>query len=195
MVFRTSQAYNRFWEGSTSTHVMRAEWFDACAGICAFCKHSSADKTVVLRFQHMLIRLFSMMHAQALAEIEDTDMNDVVDVRAFQYQLIDVEGIDEDSLAAIRDSDTRCELIYQWIQQIVVENISTGVLSIPPPILSRCFQQLSNGMNAFHAAGQLSQVLFPFPYIFVTLHSQLQYGHVSQRRSHPCSDCPGQRRR
>merc|ERR1719321_1850047 len=44
VVFRTSQAYSRFWDGCTSLHRMRAEWFDACAALIAFCTHSTAPE-------------------------------------------------------------------------------------------------------------------------------------------------------
>merc|ERR1719316_1174800 len=66
VVFRTSQAYNRFWEGCTEMHKMGAEWFDACSSLVAFCKHAATDAETqekVLRFQNTLIRLFSMLHA------------------------------------------------------------------------------------------------------------------------------------
>merc|ERR1719265_2055108 len=71
VVFRTSQAYSRFWEGATQTHKMGAEWFDACSSLMAFCKHSDADREIILKFQNLLVRLFSMLHAAALGEIED----------------------------------------------------------------------------------------------------------------------------
>merc|ERR550532_1098574 len=38
------------------------------------------------------------------------------------------------------------------------------ILSIPPPILSRCFQEIANGMVAFHTSLKISFVPFPFPY-------------------------------
>jgi len=50
------------------------------------------------------------------------------------------------------------------VQNTIVENISNGVLSIPPPILSRSFQELANGMVAFHEAVKVSTIPFPFPY-------------------------------
>merc|ERR1719451_300970 len=56
IVFRTSQAYNRFWDGCTSTHKMRAEWFDGCSSIMAFCKHSTVDIDTVAEFKGTLIR-------------------------------------------------------------------------------------------------------------------------------------------
>jgi len=164
VVFRTSQAYNRFWDGCTSTHQMRAEWFDACSALMAFCRHSEAHSDIVMEFQHTLIRLFSMLHAVALAEIEDCNTDNLEHVSAFKYELVDAQGIDDASLLTIKNSDSKVELVYQWIQLLIVENIGTGVLNIPPPILSRSFQEIANGMVQFHEALKISTIPFPFPY-------------------------------
>lgn len=165
IVFRTSQSYNRFWDGCTSTHHMRAEWFDGCSSLLAFTRHSKAEKEVISAFQNTLVRLFSMLHAAALAEIEDSAGGEEEDGReAFNFPLIDADGIDESSLLVVKQSGSKVELIFQWIQQLIVENISTGVLSIPPPILSRSFQEIANGMVAFHDAMKISYIPFPFPY-------------------------------
>lgn len=164
IVFRTSQSYTRFCEGATSTRRMRAEWFDACSSLVSFTKHSRVDKERVGCFQNTLVRLFSMLHAAALGEIEDSFSKDVDSVEAFNFELIDVDGIDPESLEAVRDSFTKVELIFQWIQQLIVENIDTGVLSIPAPILSRSFQEIANGMVAFHDSLKISCIPFPFPY-------------------------------
>jgi len=165
IVFRTSQAYSRFWEGCTSTHRMNAEWFDACSALVSFCKHSKVEQEKIMNFKHTLVRLFSMLHASALA---DLDMNSSNRSRgcekAFKYQLIDPNGIDADSLEVLRVSDSRTELLFQWIQTLIVEQIETGVLSIPPPILSRAFQEIGNGMSAYHDAVKVSYIPFPFPY-------------------------------
>jgi len=105
-----------------------------------------------------------MLHAAALAEIEDCAGDEVSDYEAFNFALLDAEGIDEKSLLVIKSSTAKVELIFQWIQQLVVENIETSVLSIPPPILSRSFQEIANGMVAFHDAMKISYIPFPFPY-------------------------------
>lgn len=164
IVFRTSEAYSRFWAGCTSTHQMRAEWFDACSGLIAFCKYSLAPPSMTTEFQHTLVRLFSMLHAVALADIEDSNSDRIEEVNAFQYELIDAQGIDEESLASIRTSSAKVELVYQWVQQLIVEHIDTGVLRIPAPILSRAFQEIANGMCQFHEALKISTIPFPFPY-------------------------------
>jgi len=165
IIFRTSQAYSRFWEGCTSTHTMRAEWFDACSALVAFCEHSKADPALIMTFKHTLVRLFSMLHASALADLEDlNNSGHEDDITAFTYELIDPQGIDAESLETLRTSEARVELLFEWIQLLIVRNIQSGVLSIPPPILSRAFQEIANGMVAFHDSVKISYIPFPFPY-------------------------------
>jgi len=66
---------------------------------------------------------------------------------------------------AVRDSSCRVELVYQWIQSLIVEAQSGGILGIPPPILTRSFQELSGGMVNFHDAMKVADTPFPFPYL------------------------------
>merc|ERR1712136_613823 len=47
----------------------------------------------------------------------------------------------------------------------VVEMISTGVLSIPPPLATRIFQQLGSGMVKYHESLKFPDVPVPFPYV------------------------------
>jgi len=166
VVFRTSQAYTRFWDGCTSVHQMRAEWFDACSALVAYCKHSSAPAPAISAFKNTLVRLVSMLHAVALAELEqiNVDTDDVSGIRAFGFELIDPDGVDMESLMALKFSTCKVELVFSWIQMLIVENIGTGVLSIPPPILSRSFQEIANGMVKFQDALKITYIPFPFPY-------------------------------
>mmetsp|Transcript_27758 Transcript_27758/g.61276 ORF Transcript_27758/g.61276 Transcript_27758/m.61276 type:complete len:540 (+) Transcript_27758:49-1668(+) len=166
IVFRTSQAYERFWEGCTTATLMRARWFSACSSLIAFCKDSSAPLRDVERFQGTLIRLFSMLHAASLAAVEDANLDEhhADSVEAYKFELIDAQGIDVDSLITMKDETHKVELIFQWIQALVVENQKNGVLSISPPILARPFQEMGEGICAFHDALKVSETPFPFPY-------------------------------
>eukprot|EP00928_Gymnodinium_smaydae_P065665 TRINITY_DN4876_c0_g1_i1.p1 TRINITY_DN4876_c0_g1~~TRINITY_DN4876_c0_g1_i1.p1 ORF type:complete len:521 (+),score=36.26 TRINITY_DN4876_c0_g1_i1:136-1698(+) len=175
VVFRTSIAYNRFWDGATSTHKMRAEWFDAVAACIAFCKCAEADTMEIFKFQQVIVRLCSVLHAVALAEIEDNTSEELLDIEAFRVEVLDIDALDEQSILAIKNSNAKVELVFQWMQQLIVENISTGVLCIPAPILSRVFHELANGMVEFHEALKVSRIPFPFPYaqtcdLLLTLH-------------------------
>mmetsp|Transcript_20790 Transcript_20790/g.47803 ORF Transcript_20790/g.47803 Transcript_20790/m.47803 type:complete len:660 (+) Transcript_20790:111-2090(+) len=164
IVFRSSQAYSRFWEGCTCIQRMHAEWVDASSSCVAFCKHSTADPLLISDFKNRLARLLSMMHALCLAEIEDCNSEKYENISAYNFEVIDGLGLDRRSLLAVQGCDAKVELVFQWIQQLLVESISAGVLSIPPPILSRAFQQFAAGLVSFHDCLKVSSVPFPFPY-------------------------------
>jgi len=168
IVFRTSQAYNRFWDGCTATHQMRAEWFDGCSALVAFSEYSkdTSDGDKLWEFRGILVRLFSMLHAVALAELEviNAGPEGLEDVAAFKFNVLDPGGLDQQTLRAVRTSSSKVELVYSWIQCVIVQHMKTGVLTIPPPILSRAFQEIANGMVAFHDAVKITYIPFPFPY-------------------------------
>lgn len=105
-----------------------------------------------------------MLHAAALAELESSAEHNAGELWAHSYTILDPAALDSKSLETLLSSEKRVELLFSWIQQHVAENISTNVLSIPPPILSRSFQQLGRGMVGFHNAMKVSDVPFPFPY-------------------------------
>mmetsp|Transcript_96348 Transcript_96348/g.185049 ORF Transcript_96348/g.185049 Transcript_96348/m.185049 type:complete len:459 (-) Transcript_96348:62-1438(-) len=54
--------------------------------------------------------------------------------------------------------------ISLWIIQAVVLAIRKKLLDVPPPIISRVFQELSNGMLGFNQAHKVAMVPFPFPF-------------------------------
>lgn len=164
VVFRTSQSYARFNDGASATIKMSAEWFDAASSLMAFCRFTNAPEDKVDVFKNTLIRLFSILHAVALGEIEDSCVDTALEVQAYKFELVDVDGIDDESLLTIMKCDSKVELLFQWIQQLCVENIMCGVLNIPPPILTRAFQEMANGMIAVNEAIRVSSIPFPFPY-------------------------------
>jgi hypothetical protein len=143
---------------------MRSEWFDAASALGAFTQAATAPVEDVMRFKHLLVRLFSMLHSAALAGLEQGRDEDHNGVAALHYEIIDPEAVDSITLSTLKHSNEKVEQIFYWIQMFVVKNIGTGVLAIPPPILSRSFQELANGMIAFHNAKKITYIQFPFPY-------------------------------
>jgi len=164
IVFRTQLSYNRFWEGATSLKAMEAEFFVTASNLVAFCRHSTAEASLVATFQHKLVRLLSILHAVALAQLHSEDDHDSF----YDFEYVDPMGLDKDSLALIQKEECRVELVLQWIQSLTVDGIKTGVCSIPPPILSRIFQNLGNGLSAFHSASNVQDIPYPFPYMQTT---------------------------
>lgn len=163
LIFRTSIAYGRFWDGATSTMSMSSEWYDACSSLCAFTRYSKADPVAISRFKHLIVRLFSALHALALAEIEDGPHTETGS-RSLGMELIDIQGLDEMTLRSLHSTDQRTQLVLHWLQGAITDALTAGILNIPPPLLTRVFQELSNGLMAFNQALKVADIPFPFPY-------------------------------
>lgn len=161
VVFRTSQAHSRFWEACKAVQRMQVEWYNLCSQLIAFCAVSKVDKVRVWDFQQLIVHLFSVLDAVAFAEISDSAGGDG-ELDALTFDLIG--PIDQDSLEAIRRSDARTALVYQWIQKLVIENIDAGVIGAPAPLVAAALSRGSSGLVAFGDALTVSSVPFPFPY-------------------------------
>jgi len=58
----------------------------------------------------------------------------------------------------------RVEVLLHLIQSLITQNHDAGVLSIPPPIISRVYQTLSRGFVNLLNAKKITDTKFPFPY-------------------------------
>eukprot|EP00439_Symbiodinium_sp_Y106_P047570 s1838_g6.t1 len=198
VVFRTTQAYSRYWEGATKLKQVRGEWFGAASSLFAFCsrKEEKEDsypcsqvtsqslncsclqrgtshhfEEEVAKFQHLLVRLVSMLWATALEQLAGHDLG--------------FEACERNITAGT--AQDKCEVILQWIQAAVVNHIApqlayqlkpgllgpwphlqpsedSHVLDVPPPIITRVFQELSRGRVSLEQVQTIIDVSFPFPY-------------------------------
>ena len=51
-----------------------------------------------------------------------------------------------------------------WLHQLLIERRRSGGLNIEPPIMSRVYQVLSEGMIGFEQCRKISDTPFPFPW-------------------------------
>jgi len=155
VVFRTTQAYSRYWEGATKLKQVRGEWFGAASSLFAFCSRKEEKEEEVAKFQHLLVRLVSMLWATALEQLAGHDLG---------FEVLDISGLSSESVAYVRQQEDKCEVILQWIQAAVVNHIDSHVLDVPPPIITRVFQELSRGRVSLEQVQTIIDVSFPFPY-------------------------------
>mmetsp|Transcript_133632 Transcript_133632/g.236524 ORF Transcript_133632/g.236524 Transcript_133632/m.236524 type:complete len:619 (+) Transcript_133632:103-1959(+) len=158
LVFRTGQCYSRFLNCAHSIYGMRTQMHEAYAGLVAFCcmsKASAKDQSV---FQDKLIHLFSTLHACALASICGTQHH--------LFTITDIEHMPSRFIQYLKEVENheRVELSYQWINNLIVKEIASGLLNVPPPILSRVFQAMEKSMVEYNTVVMLMTVPFPFPY-------------------------------
>lgn len=153
--FRAQRAYARWWEGGTLLQQARGEWFNAYSSLIAFCTGSDAKRNDVNKFQQLLARLMSMLYASALMSIAtEPDLD---------FEIIDASGMDTNHIQYLQTQPDKCEIIMQWIQRLIVNNMGNGVLPIPPPVISRVFQELSRGIVNIHNVRKITEFQFPFP--------------------------------
>ncbi|CAD7699638.1 unnamed protein product [Ostreobium quekettii] len=64
----------------------------------------------------------------------------------------------------------RVQVVMSWVHQIVLERRREGGLAIEPPILTRVYQVLSEGMLGYEQSRKIMDTPFPFPWVqFVTV--------------------------
>jgi predicted membrane chloride channel (bestrophin family) len=55
-------------------------------------------------------------------------------------------------------------VVADWIMEAVTRAQLRGLLTVPPPIISRFYQELSNGLVGFSQAYKVTSTPFPFPF-------------------------------
>merc|ERR1719189_2439908 len=103
IVFRNSHGYARFWEGAALVQQMRGEWMNAISSVIAFCTQAEEKRVQVQEFQHLLVRLMSMLHCQALQQ--------VCDLKDDSFEILDMNGLDQSSLEFLSQAEDRCEVV------------------------------------------------------------------------------------
>lgn len=161
LYFRSTVAYNRWWEGGTLLQQTRGEWFNAYSSLIAFTSPDPQREAEVEAYQHMLARLMSLLFCSALQQVSPN--------RKRPFEIIDSTGIDPRHLQFLDKSNDRVEVILQWVQRSTILNMGSGVLPIPPPVMSRAFQEISRGIVNLQNARKIADFPFPFPYAQTSL--------------------------
>jgi len=157
IVFRSQKAYERWWEGGTLLQQLRGEWFNAFSSMLAFSNTDPSKADQVEKFQHLLVRLMSLLYGNALKQVSSSKK--IQD----KFEFFDLDGLDVESLEFMIRSHDSCEIVLQWIQRLIVQANSKDVLKIAPPILARVYNQLGNGIVKLNNARKIREFPIPFP--------------------------------
>eukprot|EP00928_Gymnodinium_smaydae_P005815 TRINITY_DN11999_c0_g3_i1.p1 TRINITY_DN11999_c0_g3~~TRINITY_DN11999_c0_g3_i1.p1 ORF type:complete len:507 (-),score=49.95 TRINITY_DN11999_c0_g3_i1:29-1462(-) len=156
IVFRSQQAYSRWWEAATLLQQLRGQWFTAYSSAVSFCSDEVAKSKEVKAFQGELVRLMSLLHALSLGRVST--------MSELEFHVIDLSSLDPEALIHLRQSNSKVEIAFQWVQRLIINNTRNGVLDVSPPILSRVYQELSRGFVILQDVEKFSEFAFPFPY-------------------------------
>jgi len=227
IVFRTTMAFGRYFEGVRHIQAMFSKWRDAYVAQAVFIetsimKHehdgrvglskSEAVEQVVhdLRFSKArLLHWFSLLcavavesiqhgrdlecdvaaelsHARVTGMFSKSDSSVLVQENAEVLRArseeekwevrnhIQILGqITPEELTQISRAQEAVNLVMMWILLEITNLSITRKVLIEPPILSRVYQELSNGTLSYFRAMQIECVPFPFPFAQVvnyTLH-------------------------
>eukprot|EP00746_Dinoflagellata_sp_MGD_P150405 gnl/MRDRNA2_/MRDRNA2_82289_c0_seq1.p1 gnl/MRDRNA2_/MRDRNA2_82289_c0~~gnl/MRDRNA2_/MRDRNA2_82289_c0_seq1.p1 ORF type:complete len:642 (+),score=111.04 gnl/MRDRNA2_/MRDRNA2_82289_c0_seq1:80-2005(+) len=191
LVFRTTAAYNRYWDGVNQLNLTATEWHDACSQLCAFAASSGQPENDIRAFTECIIRLFSLMHALA--------MQDVAIMEDEDFEVLDSEAFDQDLLKELHAMDgpgSKKHVVHQWIQRVILEAINSGLINAPAPIVTRCFQELNAGMTSVARLRTIGGVQFPFPYAQMISYSLVLFSVITPiffciMNIHPAVACLG----
>lgn len=155
LVFRTQIAYSRFWGAAGLLSQVSAEWFNAASNLVAFSSPAPDKADEVEKVQHLIIRLFSLLYSTALQSVTAGRKD---------FEVIANSEVSQKELEFLSTQKFKTEILLQWIQRLIMEKHTSGTFNAPPPILSRVYQELSNGVVHMNQARNITEYPFPFPY-------------------------------
>mmetsp|Transcript_87576 Transcript_87576/g.165056 ORF Transcript_87576/g.165056 Transcript_87576/m.165056 type:complete len:479 (+) Transcript_87576:101-1537(+) len=100
--------------------------------------------------------------AKAEPKFDSAGVEDVQLAENMDLKVLSMPSAQE--VALLDMAEDKPNTICLWIIQGVILMVRKKLLDIPPPIVSRIFQELSNGMLGFNQAHKVAMVPFPFPF-------------------------------
>merc|ERR1719359_10934 len=137
----------------------------------AFTSTKPEHQETVEGYQRLLARLMSLLMCCALQQVSPK--------RDRPFEVIDLEGIEPESMEFLNGAPDKVEIILQWIQRSMVLHMQTGVLPVAPPILSRAFQEVSRGIVNLQNARKIADFPYPYPLAQVSMILQLIHWAVT----------------
>merc|ERR1719440_2336858 len=162
---RSRTSYDRWWEGGTLLQKTRGEWFNAYSSIVSFTSTKPELQDQVREYQMLLARLMSLLMCCGLQQVSPC--------RDRPFEIIDLHGIEPESIEFLNSAPDKVEVILQWIQRSMVLHAQTGVLPVAPPILSRAFQEVSRGIVNLQNARKIADFPYPFPLAQISMILQI----------------------
>ena len=184
-IARLNISYNRYWEGATELHVLHSKWADAASQTLAFDRIDDAREDISDDFCMHIVRLFSQFSAVATAMLHLTPAEQQAMWNHLEQRLdrastppktpgpgeaaVDrlqlTEIIDSEELAYLRAAPCPVLCTEHRLSRAISTRFRSRGWRAPAPVVSRIFQEMSNGMVAYHAARKITKVAMPFAYV------------------------------
>jgi len=160
VVFRNGQAYSRWWDATQSLSHLLTEWMDGCSQLIAATTNSKKDPEKVMAFNHMIVRLFSLLSCVSFKHIADCKNEN--------YSILNIDGLDDETRDILLNLDESpaalMTVVAQWILNGIHCGMDEGIVAAPPPITSRVFHELAASLEQVHKLVVISKTSIPWPY-------------------------------
>mmetsp|Transcript_15477 Transcript_15477/g.31438 ORF Transcript_15477/g.31438 Transcript_15477/m.31438 type:complete len:364 (-) Transcript_15477:100-1191(-) len=166
LVFRSSQAYGRYWNGCRLAIELMGSFFDATSASISFTFSSKAEHSKIIEFRQTIISLTSLLTAVSFNDIAGLDPHSEAQDR---LKVIGWQNFDEATKSAVQAADEKVHLVFFWWQCYASAAAHGDILNVPPPILARVFAKMGAGFHNYQLAKQLNRTPFPFHYTHVTV--------------------------
>eukprot|EP00242_Pyramimonas_sp_CCMP2087_P003356 CAMPEP_0198232440 /NCGR_PEP_ID=MMETSP1445-20131203/115734_1 /TAXON_ID=36898 /ORGANISM="Pyramimonas sp., Strain CCMP2087" /LENGTH=434 /DNA_ID=CAMNT_0043913117 /DNA_START=487 /DNA_END=1788 /DNA_ORIENTATION=- len=80
------------------------------------------------------------------------------------FPLAVIDGLTNEEVNILREESEQTVIVFTWLHALLVDRYQYGRMGVSPPIFSRTFQVLSDGMVGFMQARKLADTPFPFPH-------------------------------
>lgn len=159
VVFRTTQAYNRFWAGTTFMQRARGEWVAAVSNLFAFCSKEPEKAAKVDELRASIVSLVSMLFAQKLQALCTNLVSADIPV-----DVIGADEVDQTYIDFLASTESPGIVVLGWIEHVVMDAQEADCMRAAPPLLARAFSRFSSGMIEVRHASMLNDLPLPFPY-------------------------------
>jgi len=171
IVLRSSQSYYRWWNGCQLIHELNGCFYDALSSVVAFSKMSAACEPELAEFRRNMVCHFSLLTAlcyHGLVGAEAALGSPEFSKAAMDFHVLGMQYFGETQIEALKHAPCRPSLVFHWIQSMMVEAIPQ-FLNMPPPILTRAFNELADGLVKFEDSTKVAFIPFPAQYTQATL--------------------------
>jgi len=159
-VWRNGNAFSRWWDGIQTLATAMTEWLDAASQLVAATSQSKKSPEEIMAFNHVLTRLFSIMTCLALKHVATMHDED--------FEVLNIQGLDEKSKEILwgleMDPGAKMVMATQWVLNNIHQGMADGIVTAPPPIVSRVFQELANGTFHIEKLAVISNTDIPATY-------------------------------
>jgi len=136
------------------------------------------DCLVEFDLSHVEKLRFNPICHKNLAQIVPQDKEHMVDddFDRYRFAVLPIIGeLEHSTWHGLNISEHKVHYIMTRIIRMISNRIKEGGMAAPPPVVSRVYQELSNGLLGFQQAQKVADIPFPFPYAQIVQYMQLAF--------------------